>query len=205
MTPSQSALAALPDEGMSIYKQAQAYLLQIDEQIDRLDKILARLQPPLSGRVRVAWRKSGDKRSAECRPVLVRWRKQGEFWRSEKLGLKSLVQKVPKTGSFYNTREEVRVAVRELSILLNKRSAVVDVIGQFERSIGIFCEAGQKVIREAIERTDDLEKRAALLPCTWRDGAMEEPPPGKLSIKLEEMPDEERAALIAMIDAASSQ
>lgn len=61
MTPSQSALSALPEEGASIYRRAQDYLLKLDAEIERLDKVLARLQPPITGRVRVVWWKAGGK------------------------------------------------------------------------------------------------------------------------------------------------
>lgn len=170
MTPSQSALSALPEEGASIYRRAQDYLLKLDGEIERLDKVLARLQPPVTGRVRVVWWKAGEKRSAANRPALVRWVRQGERWRTSRLGLKSLVQKAPKTGAFFHVKDEIREAVRELSVLLNKRSAVVEAIGHFERGMLTFAEAGEELLRESRVRIDALEDRAAMLPCTWRDG-----------------------------------
>ncbi len=170
MTPSQSALSALPEEGASIYRQAQDYLLKLDVEIERLDKVLARLQPPVTGRVRVVWWKAGEKRSAANRPALVRWVRQGERWRTSRLGLKSLVQKAPKTGAFFHVKDEIREAVRELSILLNKRSAVVEAIGHFERGMLAFAEAGEDLLRESRGRIEALEDRATMIPCNWRDG-----------------------------------
>lgn len=194
-------MAALPEEGRIVFERARQHLVEIDLKIERLDRILARLQPPITGRVRVSWRKDGEKQSGQSKPCLVRWKKQGDVWRSERLGLKSLVQKAPKTKAFYNTREEIREATRELALLLKRRTLILESIANFERSMWAFNEAGKSVLTSVEERIDDLEKRALMLPCTWKDGAMEEAPPGRLNIQLAEMDEEERAALIAMIDA----
>jgi hypothetical protein len=57
-----------------------------------------------------------------------------------------------------------------LSILLNKRSAVVEAIGHFERGMLAFAEAGEDLLRESRGRIEALEDRATMIPCNWRDG-----------------------------------
>lgn len=78
MTPSEESLAKLPAEGAQLYEGLRQYLLEIDSNLVRLDKILSRLQPPVSGRVRLAWRKDGSSLLTERRPILVQWKKIGE-------------------------------------------------------------------------------------------------------------------------------
>lgn len=124
MTPSQSALSALPDSGKELYSKAADYLLEIDGQIARLDKVLARLQPPVSGRVRISWRDEGSSATAKCKPVLVRWVRVGDKWRTTRLGLKSLVQKTPKSGAFYDTKDEVPIPL----VMIKQSSDVITLI-----------------------------------------------------------------------------
>lgn len=176
MTPSHQTLSGLPAEGHTLYTEALEYLVEIDEGIDRLDKILARLQPPINGRVRVSWRKEGERALTQCKPVLVRWKKQGEFWRSAKLGLKNLVQKSPKTGAFYDTREEIREAVRELALLLNRRSDVVASIQRLEKSIRFSRERNTGSMQDSKEKIEALYRRAEMIPCKWKDGRFEQAP-----------------------------
>ncbi|MGQ5491033.1 hypothetical protein ACUH78_19540, partial [Thauera sp. ZXT1-4] len=122
MTPSEESLAKLPAEGAQLYEGLRQYLLEVDSNLVRLDKILSRLQPPVSGRVRLAWRKDGSSILTERRPILVQWKKIGEKWTYERMGDKSLVQKLPRSGAFYFVREELRETTRQISVLLNKRS-----------------------------------------------------------------------------------
>lgn len=199
MTPSKEALEALPEEGRVLYSRAAEYLVEIDSQIELLDRILTRLQPPVSGRIRISWRREGDKPTARCRPMLVRWVRQGESWRSTKLGLKSLVQKTPKSGVFYDTKFELKEAVRELAWLLNRRSNFVDSMNSLEKAILYSCDRNEASLISAQKRIEDLEKRAALLPCTWRDGMLEEAVLATMNSKTADMSEEEREALIAMI------
>lgn len=170
VTPSQSALSALPDSGKELYSKAADYLLEIDGQIARLDKVLARLQPPVSGRMRISWRDEGSSATAKCKPVLVRWVRVGDKWRTTRLGLKSLVQKTPKSGAFYDTKDEVKETVRELSWLLNRRAKLVDSINALEKAVLYSCDRNQDALASLEQRIESLENRAAMLPCTWRDG-----------------------------------
>jgi len=208
VTPSDESISGLPPHGQMLYTQAQTYIHEIDACIERLDKVLARLQPPVSGRVRISWRKEGAAKFAQSKPVLVRWTKQGELWRSERLGLKSLVQKAPKTGAFYNTREEIREAVRELSVLLNRRAAIMNALFRLEQSIVFMTTRNAENMNASRAVADDLQRRAEMLPCKWKDGVFGEPPKdvdAKVDLEnielmdLNDLSDEERQAFIASL------
>lgn len=170
MTPSEESLAKLPAEGAQLYEGLRQYLLEIDSNLVRLDKILSRLQPPVSGRVRLAWRKDGSSLLTERRPILVQWKKVGEKWTYERMGDKSLVQKLPRSGAFYFVREELRETTRQISVLLNKRSVVIETVRRTQQAIRFLVEKNQESMRQTGTEIDALEDRAAMLPCTWRDG-----------------------------------
>lgn len=201
MTPSEKSLEKLPGDGMALYERLRQYLLEIDTRIDELDKILARLQPPIDGRVKIAWRKDGSTTVTACRPNLVRWKRQGEQWRSERLGLKSLVQKLPRSGAFYYVREELRETVRHIGELLSRRAAIVEAVQRMEQAVQFTIDRNQENLKQASVAIEDLQKRAALLPCTWRDGAMEDVPPEKQDINAVEMDEDEMQFLIEQLDA----
>lgn len=188
---SDKTLAQLPAEGLALYREAQVYLLEIDRRIRRLDRALRRLQPPASGRVRVAWRKMGENSVASCKPVLVRWTRQGEIWRSTKLGLANLVQKAPRSGPFYVVREEIRETLRLLALLLRKRNEAQMALMRLEQAVRLTVRRNQGGLEEADEAIGKIVATAEMLPYSWKDGSLHE----YEHLRIEDLSHEEREAL----------
>ncbi|MGQ5491011.1 hypothetical protein ACUH78_19430, partial [Thauera sp. ZXT1-4] len=66
--------------------------------------------------------------------------------------------------------EELRETTRQISVLLNKRSAVIETVRRTQQAIRFLVEKNQESMRQAGTEIDALEDRAAMLPCAWRDG-----------------------------------
>ena len=55
-------------------------------------------------------------------------------------------------------------------MLLNKRSVVIETVRRTQQAIRFLVEKNQESMRQTGTEIDALEDRAAMLPCTWRDG-----------------------------------
>lgn len=193
---SDKTLALLPAEGLALYREAQAYLLEIDRRIRQLDRALRRLQPPVSGRVRIAWRKLGENSVASCKPVLVRWTRQGEVWRSTKLGHANLVQKAPRSGPFYVVREEIRETLRLLSLLLRKRNEAQMTLMRLEQAVRQTVRMNDEALEQADEAIGRIVAAAEMLPYSWKDGNLHE----YEHLRIKDLSHEEREALVDEIE-----
>lgn len=112
-------------------------LADIETQLEQADRILDRVQPAHSGRIRLMWiaRKSRGWLN-ERNPVPVSWsrNKLSGRWSALKLPVKGLVARAKHGGEFYDRRADTRKAVEALAMLLAIHARVRRSLTAFDQA-----------------------------------------------------------------------
>ncbi|WP_018871400.1 hypothetical protein [Thioalkalivibrio sp. ALgr3] len=153
---SEAAFAERVQQGAADLARA---VRMLNRWIVATDRVLWRLQPPATGRIRVQWdRKSGsDGRSLT--PILVRWKKVRGGWQTERLGPRA-ENSVTRWGGFERHADEVRDAVLLAKRLIAKRSDVVKRGRDFQLSGSERARSGELMGSRAQEELERIVEEA---------------------------------------------
>lgn len=144
---------------------------ELNRWIVALDRLLWRLQPPTTGRIRVLWR---EREGGGASPVLVKWKQVRNGWHTEKLGPHPS-KSVEKWGGFGTHLAEVRKVVKLTRSLIERRAALLEratalrLSGE-ERALGVDAASRiwrvevESILSEANEKMDAYEMDAYVEP-----------------------------------------
>lgn len=97
----------------------------LNRSILAVDRLLWRLQPPATGRIRVLWRKTPSRSDGDAvEPYLVKWKQVRRGWQTIRLGTRA-EKSVESWGGFERHSDEVREAVLLAKRLIARRSQVL--------------------------------------------------------------------------------
>ena len=119
---------------------------RIDEQISACGQLLDFLQPKEPGRIEIRWWISPRGPARGRAPYLVelcsnRREKGLGKWYQKKLPRKNAVRRVKERGEFSLTRDDVRFVMEMLTLLLDRREALLRQVGTFTTSVSRMTKA----------------------------------------------------------------
>ena len=127
-----------------------------------VDRLLWRLQPPATGRIRVQWRKTPSRSDGDAvTPYLVKWKKVRRGWQTTKLGSRA-ENSVESWGGFERHSDEVRAAVLLAKRLIAKRGQVLARGGELQlsgeergRSSEMYADDVRREVEEILDRAEE--------------------------------------------------
>ncbi|ABM96897.1 hypothetical protein [Methylibium petroleiphilum] len=104
----------------------------VDEALADLDQLLYRLQPKMTGRIRIQWwRKEKKDRYKRAVPAYWYWAKGSKSWLADDHPIPGLRRRGKTQGKFHRNREVMKVLLGVAQDLLEMRTKLINQIAAF--------------------------------------------------------------------------
>lgn len=104
----------------------------LDKMIKILDGLLNRMQPPISGKLRIYWSGKQNEYGTLLTPYLVKWtRTKSKRWKIESLNKRADLA-VLRTNGFEHHYTQTKAVVNEINSLLNERKELIEKLRVFQ-------------------------------------------------------------------------
>jgi hypothetical protein len=104
----------------------------LDKMIKILDGLLNRMQPPISGKLRIYWSRKQNEYGILLTPYLVKWTKtKSKRWKIEPTNKRADLA-VLRTNGFEHHYAQTKAVVNEVSFLLAERKELIEKLRVFQ-------------------------------------------------------------------------
>ncbi|AOV18806.1 hypothetical protein BJI67_16335 (plasmid) [Acidihalobacter aeolianus] len=143
--PDSDIPVRLAKEALDTANALSDLLYEIDVAIHAYAKTLEDIQPQHSGKVFIRW--------SDGKPRAYRWERVGKTkWRAVHLPRANLARRASSRGEFADSYERVNDILSDVSFLMNRRTAVLNVLGNFQRGASSLRRAQTERITALVEK-----------------------------------------------------
>lgn len=130
--PTIDELLKVPDDAAASAQLLVPYIMRIDTQLMKIDRLLNAYQPPYDGKLRINWWKKNGK----LQPLPVVWKRtKSKRWRGEIVSTKGLSRRVKTQRDFHDYAKENKMLASMAAGLMEKRVAALSLVANLARVI----------------------------------------------------------------------